>query len=170
VNEIYLLRHGIAVDPSFSGVPDDARALTEKGIKRMREIARGLAALALELDAVVTSPLIRARETAEIVADALDIRDRLEASNVLATGSDPATIERWLRGRAEGSLMLVGHNPTLSELVSLLVVGARRSPICELKKGGMAALHRAEGSSGLYELSWLAPPRLLRRIGGALGD
>ncbi len=66
--------------------------------------------------------------------------------------------------------MLVGHNPTLSELVSLLVVGARRSPICELKKGGMAALVRRPGASGLYELTWLASPRLLRRLGGAGGD
>jgi phosphohistidine phosphatase len=170
VNELYLLRHGIAVDPGSSGMPDDARPLTEKGIKRMHQIALGLIALDLQLDAIVTSPLVRARETAEIVADALGLSDRLESSNVLATGSDPATIERWLRSRAESRLMLVGHNPTLSELVSLLVAGSRRSPICELKKGGLAALARAQGSSDLYELCWLAPPRLLRRKGGAGDD
>ena len=65
--------------------------------------------------------------------------------------------------------MIVGHNPTLSELVSLLVVGARRSPICELKKG--ASPPRAPtGASGLYDRLWFAPPRLLRRLGGAGGD
>jgi phosphohistidine phosphatase len=147
VNELYLLRHGIAVDPVSSGMPDDARPLTEKGIKRMREIARGLHALNLDLESIVASPLVRAKTTAEIVADALGSSVRLETSNVLATGSDPATIERWLLGRAEKRLMLVGHNPTLSDLVSLLVLGARKSPICELKKGGIAALGRASGSS-----------------------
>jgi phosphohistidine phosphatase len=170
VNELYLLRHGIAVDPGSTGLSDDARPLTPKGIKRMREIARGLAALELELDRIITSPLPRSRETAEIVADALGALDRLETSNVLQTGSDAAAVERWLRDRAEARLMLVGHNPTLSELVSLLVVGGRMSPICDLKKGGIAALARRLGSSGLYELSWVAPPRILRRLGGAPAD
>jgi phosphohistidine phosphatase len=126
VNEVYLLRHGIAVDPGSSGMPDDARPLTEKGIKRMHQIANGLLELDLKLDAIVTSPLVRARQTARIVADALGLSAGLETTNVLATGSDPATIERWLRGRAESRLMLVGHNPTLSELVSLMVAGSRR--------------------------------------------
>ena len=113
MNELYVLRHGIAVDPGSSGLPDDARQLTQKGINRMRQIAAALATLDLELDAIVTSPLIRARQTAEIVADALGLRGRLETSNVLQTGSDAATIERWLRQRAEARLMIVGHNPTL---------------------------------------------------------
>jgi phosphohistidine phosphatase len=170
VNELYLLRHGIAVDPGSSGMRDDARPLTEKGIKRMRQIASGLCALDLELDRIVTSPLPRARETAEIVAHALGAIERLETSNVLQTGSDAATIERWLRDRHEERMMLVGHNPTLSELVSLLVVGARMSPVCELKKGGIAALSKRGGPSGLFELTWVATPRLLRRLGGPISD
>ena len=168
--ELYLLRHGIAVDPITSGVPDEARPLTEKGIKRMRQIARGLRSLDLEVEAIITSPLVRARETAEIVAELLGSSVRVETSKVLATGSGPAAIERWLGSRSEARLMLVGHNPTLSDLVSLLVMGAGSSPICELKKGGMAALERIAGSPGLYELNWLAPPRLLRRLGTALDD
>ena len=87
---------------------------------------------------------------------------------MLQTGSDAATIERWLRDRPEGRLMLVGHNPTLSELVSLLVVGARKSPICELKKGGIAALCSVWPDLWAFRLSWMAPPRLLRRLGGDL--
>ena len=102
MNELYLLRHGIAVDPVSSGMPDDARPLTEKGIKRMRQIAGGLRTLDLELEAIVSSPLVRAKETAEIVAVALGMRDRLETSNVLETGSDPAKIERWLRSEPKG--------------------------------------------------------------------
>jgi phosphohistidine phosphatase len=136
----------------------------------MRQIASGLRALDLELDRIVTSPLPRAKETAEIVARALGATNRLETSNVLQTGSDASTIERWLRDRAEARIMLVGHNPTLSELVSLLVVGARMSPICDLKKGGIAALSKRGGPSGLFELSWVATPRLLRRLGGGTSD
>jgi phosphohistidine phosphatase len=88
----------------------------------------------------------------------------------LQTGSDASTIERWLRDRTEARIMLVGHNPTLSELVSLLVVGARMSPICDLKKGGIAALSKRGGPAGLFELCWVATPRLLRRLGGARAD
>jgi phosphohistidine phosphatase len=167
VNELYILRHGIAVDPGSTGMPDDERPLTEKGVKRMRQVADGLCTLDLNLDRIVTSPLPRAKATAEIVADALDARDRLETSKVLQTGSDAARVERWLRDRAEDRLMLVGHNPTLSDLVSLLVLGATMPLICDLKKGGIAALTRRAGASGLYELAWVAPPRLTRRLGRA---
>ncbi len=170
MNELYILRHGIAVDPGAAGMPDEQRPLTEKGIKRMRQIAVGLCALDLELDRIVTSPLPRARATAEIVAAALDAGDRLETANVLATGSDAGRIERWLRDRGEARLMLVGHNPTLSDLVSLLVLGATMPLICDLKKGGIAALARRAGATGLYELSWVAPPRLLRRLGHLASD
>ncbi len=167
MNELFILRHGIAVDPGAAGMTDDERPLTEKGIKRMRQIAIGLRALDLNLDRIVTSPLPRAKATAEIVALALEAQDRLETSNVLKTGSDAARLERWLRDRPEDRLMLVGHNPTLSDLVSLLVLGATMPLICDLKKGGIAALTRRPGASGLYELAWVAPPRLTRRLGGA---
>ena len=148
-------------------MPDEERPLTEKGIKRMRQVATGLLALDLEVDRIVTSPLPRARATAEIVAEALGARDRLETSEVLNTRSDAAKVERWLRDRVEDRLMLVGHNPTLSDLVSLLVVGTTMPLVCDLKKGGIAALSRRAGASGLYALAWVAPPRLTRRLAGA---
>ena len=85
---------------------------------------------------------------------------------MLQTGSDAATIERWLRDRPEGRLMLVGHNPTLSELVSLLVVGARRSPICELKKGGIAALRACGRTVGLYRTLLDGAAAIACRLGG----
>ena len=158
------------MDPGSSGMPDDARPLTEKGIKRMHQIASGLAALDLELDAIVTSPLLRARETAEIVADALGA---LRSARDVERACRPAlTPRRSSAGCAIGPktrLMLVGHNPTLSELVSLLVVGARRSPICELKKGGIAALSTHARGLGLFELSWVATAAALRQMGGAGG-
>src|ERR1700733_2653754 len=112
MTELYIVRHGIAVDPGTPGIPDDERPLTPKGEKRMRQIARGLRMLNLKLDRIITSPLPRARATAEIIADALDARKILETTNVLQTGSSAATVERWLRERTEQRLMIVGHNPT----------------------------------------------------------
>ncbi len=170
MNELYILRHGIAVDPGTAGYRDDDRPLTPKGERRMRQIARGLSLLEVGLDRVVTSPLPRARKTAEIVADALGVKERLEISNVLQTGSDASAVQRWLRERTERRLMVVGHNPTLSDLITLLVLGMTAPLICDLKKGGIAALARTPGSGHLYEIAWIAPPRLLRSIAGGVSE
>jgi phosphohistidine phosphatase len=164
MTHLYIVRHGIAVEAGTPGIPDDERLLTSKGEKRMRQIARGLVRLNLKLDRIVTSPLPRARATAEIIADALDARKILETSNVLQTGSAAATVERWLRDRNEERLMIVGHNPTLSDLISLLVLGATQPAFCDLKKGGIAALTRSAALSVLYEVHWIAPPRLIRGL------
>ena len=164
MNDLYILRHGIAVEHGTPGFRDDERPLTPKGERRMRQIAGGLLLLELALDRIVTSPLPRARKTAEIVADVMGIRERLEISSVLQTGSDAAAIQRWLRERSEDRLMVVGHNPTLSDLVSLLVLGSTEPLICDLKKGGIAALTRPPGSMSTYEIAWIAPPRLFRSV------
>jgi phosphohistidine phosphatase len=164
MTDLYILRHGIAVDPGTPGIPDDERPLTAKGEKRMRQIARGLLTLDLKLDRIVTSPLPRARATAEIVADELGILALLESANVLQVGASAAAIQRWLRDRPEARLMIVGHNPTLSDLVSLLVLGSTQPRICDLKKGGIAALERTVAAKDLYDVAWIATPRLLRRL------
>ena len=162
--DLYIVRHGIAVEPGTPGIPDDERPLTAKGEKRMRQIAQGLRMLDLKLDRIITSPLPRARATAEIIADALDLRERLETSNVLQAGTSGATVERWLRERTEDRLMIVGHNPTLSDLLSLLVLGSTQRPICDMKKGGIAALGQRAGAKDLSALHWIAPPRLIRGL------
>jgi phosphohistidine phosphatase len=165
MNELFILRHGIAVEPGTSGIADAERPLTPKGIKRMRQVAHGLFKLDLKLDRIVTSPLPRALETAEIVAEALDAPGLVEVSSVLQTGASAATIERWLRERPEDRLLIVGHNPTLSDLISLLVLGTTHPLICDLKKGAVAALERAAPGQGPYTLAWIAPPRVFRRVG-----
>jgi phosphohistidine phosphatase len=168
MTDLYIVRHGIAVDPGTPGIPDDERLLTPKGEKRMRQIARGLRKLDLKLDRIVTSPLPRARATAEIIAT--ELRALLETSNVLQTGSSAATVERWLRERPEDRLMIVGHNPTLSDLVSLLVLGSTQPLICDLKKGAVAALTQMAVVKDLYEVLWIAPPRLFRGLMDDEGD
>jgi phosphohistidine phosphatase len=169
MKELYILRHGIAVEHGTPGIPEDERPLTAKGEKRMRQIARALVKLELELDRIVTSPLPRACATAEIVADALELEGRVEISKVLKVGASASAIREWLAERTEDRLMIVGHNPTLSDLLTLLVLGRVQPPICDLKKGGIAALVPTAGGPGRYDISWVATPRLIRGLSGA-GD
>ena len=115
---------------------------------------------------IVTSPLPRARATAEIVAEELDAEDLLETADVLRAGADAPAIQGWLRERTEDRLMIVGHNPALTDLITLLVLGATRPQpqVCELKKGGMAALQSSSSSPDRSDLIWVATPRLIRRL------
>jgi phosphohistidine phosphatase len=166
MNELYILRHGIAIAPGTPGIPDDERPLTPKGEKRMHQIARGLRRLDLELDRILTSPLPRARTTAEIVAEELDAEDRLETADILRARSEAPAIQNWLRDRPEDRLMIVGHNPVLTDLITILVLGAAQPQpqVCELKKGGIAALCPSTPSPDRFDLLWVATPRLIRRL------
>ena len=128
----------------------------------MEEIAKGLRHLKLDLDRIVTSPLPRARRTAEIVAEGLKITDRLESSEVLRSGASPRTIREWLDSRDEERLMIVGHNPDFTELVGLLTGNTGQVLPYELKKGGIAAL-QAKVEGGFW-IEWLATPKLFRRL------
>src|SRR4051812_4106219 len=95
---LYLLPHRVAGQPAPPAVPDDERPLTSKGEKRMRQIGRGLRQLDLKPDRIVTSPLPRARRTAEIVADALGLDDILEDADSLRAGRNAGEIRDWLGG------------------------------------------------------------------------
>jgi phosphohistidine phosphatase len=164
MKQLYLLRHGIAQPHGTPGVAENDRRLTPKGRKRMREVAAALRRLDLKLDRIITSPLPRARETAEIVAEVLEIESRLETCEALSADRDAASLQVWLPSRAEERLMLVGHNPSLSDLIGVLLIGGRKHLPCELRKGGLAALS-ANGRQTI-ELDWVATPRLLRRLSG----
>ncbi len=159
---LYLLRHGPAVEPGTPGFADDERPLTADGRKKVRRVARGLARLRLEVDRIVTSPLPRALVTAEIVAEELDVEDLLARDDALLARASAESVRGWLAGRAEGRLMLVGHNPWISELVGLLLTGRADVEVCELAKPGLAVLSRQ--FDGSWRLEWLARPRLLRKL------
>jgi phosphohistidine phosphatase len=160
---LFLLRHGLAVPHGAEGFDDDDRPLTEKGERRVRQVARGLKRIGLKLDKIVTSPLPRASRTAEIVADVLGVAFLLEDAESLAPAATPESIRDWLKGRAEARIMLVGHNPNLSELLTLLVDDRPRPVVCDLRKAGLAALR--EDPHGRYLIDWIARPRLIRRLG-----
>src|SRR5688572_22782487 len=118
--KLFFLRHGIAEDPR-PGLGDSGRRLTAGGIEEMRGVGRGLRTLGLAFDAILTSPLPRARETAEIAAAALGLEDRLRVEDRLGCGCRFADLERLLRDQApRGRVLLVGHEPDMSYLVGAL--------------------------------------------------
>ncbi len=164
MTELYILRHGIAVPHGTPGIAEDDRPLTPKGETRCEQIGRGLAEFGLEVDRIVTSPLIRARRTAQIVAEELGKIDDLEIAPELGAENSAETIRDWLRERSEERLMIVGHNPSLSDLVGLLTLGETGKLPVELKKGGIAALSTTVPMRARYQLDWIATPGLLRRI------
>ncbi|RUL87353.1 phosphohistidine phosphatase SixA [Tautonia sociabilis] len=159
---LYVLRHGIALPSGTPSVEEGERPLTPKGRRRMEQVAQGLKAMRIQPDRIVTSPLPRAEQTAEIVAKALGLADRVERDEALLAHQSAAAIRSWLSGQEGEEVMIVGHNPAFSELVTVLPMGDDAPPICALKKGGLACF--AVEGPGVYRLDWLAPPRLLRRI------
>jgi phosphohistidine phosphatase len=153
---LYLLRHGLADWPGWDPDRDDERPLTKAGTAKLRAEARALERLDLGLDAILSSPLPRARESAEIVAARLGLEVALEPA--LAPGFDArklgALLRRFTTARA---LLLVGHEPDLSGVIAELAGGGR----VVLKKGGLARLDLASVERPSATLVWLVAPRLL---------
>jgi phosphohistidine phosphatase len=159
---LYILRHGLAVPHGTEGFADDQRPLTEKGERRVRQVARGLRRIGLKVDRIVTSPLPRAARTAEIVADLLDVAYLLEESEALVPMAGAGSIRDWLAGRPESRIMIVGHNPNLSELLTLLLTGRPGPVLCDLRKAGIAALR--DDPNRRFQVDWIARPRVVRRL------
>ena len=166
---LYLMRHAIAVAGGEQGVDTDSeRPLSAKGIKRMRKAARGLKRLEITFDALLTSPLLRARQTADIVAQATGLSDQVEEISELAPESSVDTLILGLaRFRGREHLLLVGHEPLLSQTVSFLLTGKKNQELgIELKKGGLCRIE----VDGLPpdkpgKLHWLLAPKQLRLFG-----
>lgn len=160
--ELYLLRHAIA-EPRSAG--DDAlRALTPKGRERLRAAAAGLRQLDVEVEALLSSPFRRAWETAEIVREELGWPSP-EPLDALAATASAAECLLALRRREEGSLALVGHEPHLSRLASLLLTGDERATRIDLRKAGALRLDLLRPEPGSATLRWLATSRMLRQLG-----
>lgn len=161
---LYLVRHAIAFPHGTPGMDDDERPLTEKGIREMEDAARGICRLGYVPDLVLCSPLIRARQTAEILLRAFDRKVKLEISADLAPAGSRPNLYRAIRG-FEGveSLMLVGHQPSLGEIAGELVWGSPEYGL-ELKKGGACAIELKSLHGTLKgSLVSLLTPAILRK-------
>jgi phosphohistidine phosphatase len=164
---LYVVRHGIAEDAAPSGRDADRR-LTAAGRTKMRAAAVGLQALGVRFDAIVTSPLPRAAETAAILAAAQRDGPTPEPLPALAADSSPHTVVRALRPwAARSQLAVVGHEPTLSELCALLLTGSTSGVAIAMKKGMCVALDLDDAPGrGRATLAWALTPRALRRLRG----
>jgi len=161
--KLYLLRHGDAVESSEARCKDAERPLTSKGIERTKLLAHALRQMEISFDTILSSPLVRARETAEIIARSLQLEERLAFSENLTLSGDLQKLVgqiQSLRPIPE-NVLLVGHEPHLSGLISLLCVGSP-SLFVALKKGALCRLDIAVLTCGkCATLEWLLPPRLL---------
>jgi len=154
--KIYFLRHGVAVEPEDWKGNDYDRPLTDDGRERMRREAKAIRKLELKLDAILTSPLLRAKETADIVAR--ELRMPSKEDERLGGDFDVPSLEAILQGCADlKALMLVGHEPSMSSVIGRLIGVAR----IDLKKGGLACVELADASTMTGELHSLIPPKVL---------
>jgi len=150
---IYFLRHGEADWPDWKK-SDDERPLTEKGKKEMHQVGAFLANLSVKLEVVLTSPLPRASQTAEIAARYIDAKCVEEKS--LAPGFGRSELKKIVKNRGAESVMLVGHEPDFSKTVCKLT-GAR----VKLAKAGVA-LVEVDDALKCGKLLWLFPPKIAK--------
>ena len=140
--DLYVLRHGVAEDRGSAGYSNDGeRPLTAKGMRRMARQVRGLRSLGVSIDVIVTSPLVRALQTAEIVHEGLQMTGQPVTSNSLAPGGSPSQlVSHLVTGYSStDDVMVVGHEPYLSGLVSVLTTGDPE-PVMRLRKGALCKL------------------------------
>jgi len=166
---LYVLRHGVAEDVGPDGT-DRSRRLTPGGRRKMRAAAAGMRALGLRFDLLLTSPFTRAAETAAIVSEALGGPAPRDLP-ALEQGVTPVETVRLLTefARAE-HVAIVGHEPGLSGVVSLLLTGTPEGMRIVLKKGGLVALEvRDVGRRTVATLRWMLTPRQLRRLASSGG-
>ncbi len=165
---VLVIRHAPAADRdqfARTGEDDTKRPLTDDGRRKMQRIARGLHRLVESIEIIATSPLRRARETAEILSAELGGIEILEVA-ALAPDAPSSALLGWLGTRQESSLALVGHEPDLSRHTSWLLA-ARRRPFVTFRKGGACLLSiESNPRQGSATLEWAIPPRVLREIGG----
>jgi phosphohistidine phosphatase len=162
---LYFLRHAKA-EPRGPQFPRDAkRPLCAEGEKTARRVAEGMVELDLSFDLIITSPFARALRTAEITAEVLET-EKIWPSALLAADGDPAKLIAQINDNYASleNILLVGHEPYLSETISLLLTGEPGLPIL-LKKSGLAKLAVQDlraGKCGVLE--WLLTPRQLQRL------
>jgi phosphohistidine phosphatase len=167
---LFILRHGIAVALGEPGVPKDLsdvdRPLTAVGQKKLARSVKAMKAMGLRFDLVFSSPLLRALQTAEVVVNGMAPRRTVVVTKNLAPGASKRDLIRQLNNVAPRAtdVLLVGHEPYLSELIALLCAGDPAASI-SLRKGGLAKLESPKLRHGrCATLEWLLTPKQLRLL------
>ena len=161
--ELYLIRHGLAEERGEAWPDDSKRPLTEEGISRLKKESRGLTKIGVSFDIVLTSPLVRARQTAEIIAAGLDPRPHLANVDSLSPdGSYAALMADLAKHSRRERIALVGHEPSIGELSARLI--GSRHPL-PFRKGAICCIELdSMPPGGPGNLKWFLTPRLLRTL------
>ena len=161
--ELYFIRHGLAEERGDAWPDDAKRPLSDEGMSRLRKAARALTRIDVTIDVVLTSPLVRTRQTAEIVASALDPRPSLvNVDSLKPDGSYAAVIADLDKHSRKCRIALVGLEPMIGELAARFI--GSRHPI-EFKKGAVCRIDVVDlPPAGPGELRWLLTPKILRAL------
>jgi phosphohistidine phosphatase len=150
---LYVVRHAWAEDPA-PGIDDHARRLTKKGRKRFGRFVERLARAGMAVDLVATSPLVRARETADIIAETLENGPPVAVVDALAPTSDWQALVEWTIQQDAARVAWVGHMPCVGRLVALTIGDG--SAAIRMQKGAVASIRLDDGPGQPGELEWLA--------------
>jgi phosphohistidine phosphatase len=163
--ELYLVRHAIAAERGDEWPDDSKRPLTERGIARFKEVVKGLDVLDVAIDEVFTSPLIRTKQTADLLAAGISGKPVVKLLDALAPGhTTTQTMTQLAKVARRRRIALVGHEPDIGELAAHLIGAQRATPF---KKGGVCRIDvESLTSRRAGSLIWFATPRMLRHIGG----
>ncbi len=160
--DIYLLRHASAGQYS-PGANDDKRTLDKTGEQQSHDVGRALAALDVEPDAIISSPLTRAMQTAEIVASELGHKDKIVTDEALRPEASYEAFDGLLaRYAKQKAIMLVGHNPSMTEFLVRMLSGNHTAQFIDFKKGAVAKVEK-DGSQPAV-LKWCLTPKVIRAI------
>ena len=161
--EIYILRHGIAVERGTPGCKKDGdRPLTEEGERKIWQIAKAMLGMDLKFDLILSSPYIRAKRTAEVVAETLG--QKVTFTDALLPDANMADLIAEINDEKPQRVLLVGHEPDLSGLISVLICGNGNAAI-ELKKGGLCKVTaKTLTLARCATLNGLLSPKQLREL------
>lgn len=160
---VYFVRHGSAGESKSNPTQDLRRPLDKEGVEQVSQIGRVLAALPVQADAIISSPLKRATQTASLIANELGHEAKVLFSQALSKEAEFDQFRALLQKRGrDDSILVVGHNPNLSRFLSLLLTGGTSAKAMELKKGAVACLEI--DSRGRATLRWLVSPKIVRAV------
>jgi phosphohistidine phosphatase len=161
---LFILRHGLAVEPGSAGIAQDSdRPLIPEGERKLRRIADALEEMDVSFDWILSSPYVRARQTAEIIAESLRVGKKLEVCEHLTPAGSVTKLVELIDQKkpVPENALLVGHEPYLSELISLLLTGDSEMRVV-MKKGGVCKLTLETIQTGqCATMEWLLTPKQL---------
>jgi phosphohistidine phosphatase len=165
---LYFLRHASAGERINNPKKDEKRGLDQSGVEQCGYVGRALLALDVQVDLILSSPLKRAAQTASLVGNEMGYEGKLQFEEALRPGTAFPDFRKMLeKYKTQESILLVGHNPNLSEFLGRSVSEAGCEAVIELKKGAVAKVEMGRSSAALQ---WCLTPRILRALHAAAAE